>query len=227
MSRVLIALPEDLLERVRATLLWRPEIDRLVIQPDLDGLVQTIRDRRPRLLVFDGRRVDAVELVREIRADADARDVSIAALVGDRYDLQPALRDVSVNVVLSSRESEPLWDDAFQELVNVPPRRWVTMPVRVALGARPSADAEKLPLVMQNISVRGLLLQAEKPLPLGTVISLFLRLPARPDELHLVGRVVWEKSDGDVSRQGIEFLGFHGDAMGAIAQFVAAAAAAV
>jgi hypothetical protein len=220
MARVLIWLSEDLLERLRVTLLWRPEVERILLSHE-EAVLQSIRERRPRLLVVDGRRPDAAGFVRRIRADPDTRDLSIAALVGDQVEVQPTLREAGANAVLSVRESEPLWDDAFQELVNVPPRRWVKLPVQVALGPRPLATAERLEFVARNISVRGLLVETGHPLPVGAVINLFVRLPALAHELHLVGRVVWERpAEPGVLRQGVEFLGFHGDALGSIAAFV-------
>lgn len=222
MARVLIWLPEDLIARLRVTLLWRPEIDRLLVDSE-DELLRTIRDRRPKLLIIDGRRPDVMVVVRKIRSDADTRDLSIAALLGDDALDEQTLRDAGVNVVLSKQQAEPLWDDAFQELVNVPPRRWVTLPVQVALGPRPAPNVQPVEMVARNVSVRGLLIESQNPFPLGMVISIFLKLPQRVDKLHLVGRVVWERPEGsELTRQGVEFLGFHGDAMGAIAAFVAA-----
>jgi hypothetical protein len=220
MSRVLIWLSEDLLERLRVTLIWRPEVERILVS-DEEAMLRSIRERRPRLLVIDGRHGDAPTLVRRIRSDPDMRDLSIAALLGDEAEAERLLRDAGANAVLTRRQSEPLWDDAFQELVNVPPRRWVTLPVQVALGSRPAAGAERVELVARNISVRGVLVETAQPLPVGAVINLFLKLPAPAHDLHLVGRVVWERrAERDVLRQGIEFLGFHGDALGAIATFV-------
>jgi hypothetical protein len=221
MSRVLIWLSEDLLERLQATLLWRPEVERILVF-DESTMLGSIRERRPRLLVIDGRPPAAADLVRRIREDPDTRELSIAALLA--YELEPegALRDAGVNAVLSRRQSEPLWDDAFQELVNVPPRRWVTLPARVAIGPRPAVGAPRLDVIARNISVRGLLVETAQPLPVGAVINLFLTLPTTSHELHLVGRVVWERAaEPSLRRQGIEFLGFHGDALGSIAAFVA------
>jgi hypothetical protein len=223
MSRVLIWAAEDLVDRLRATLLWRPEVERILVSNE-DAMLGSIRDRRPRLLVIDGRGADVSTLIRRIRDDPDTRDLSIAALLGHELDPERRLRDAGVNAVLSRRQSDPLWDDVFQELVNVPPRRWVTLPVQVTLGPRPAPGLARIDVVARNISVRGLLVEAVKPVPVGGVINLFLTLPTTPQELHLVGRVVWERADETgIRRQGIEFLGFHGDAMGSIAAFVAAA----
>jgi hypothetical protein len=221
MSRVLIWLSEDLLERLRVTLIWRPEVERILVS-DEEAMLRSIRERRPRLLVLDGRHPGAAALVRQIREDPDTRDLSIAVLLGHEIEPENALRDAGANAVLSKRQSEPLWDDAFQELVNVPPRRWVTLRVQVALGPRPAADAPRLDLVARNISVRGVLVETGEPLPIGAVINLYLTLPTPAHNLHLVGRVVWERaSEPGLLRQGIEFLGFHGDALGSIAAFVA------
>lgn len=222
MPAVLVWLPEDLLDRLRSTLLWRPEIERLLVETE-DEMLATIRERRPRLLIFDGRRADALRLVQTVRSQPDTRDLSIAALLGEDPRAAETLRCAGVNVVLTNDQPTPLWDDAFQELVNVPPRRWVNVPVWISLGARPPADSEAIEVVARNISVRGLLIEGSRPLSFGGVLSLFVSLPGSKERLHLVGRVVWTRVDesSGLARQGIEFLGFHGDAMGAIAAFVA------
>jgi hypothetical protein len=225
MSRVIIWLSEDLLDRLRVTLLWRPEVERILVS-DEESMLRSIRERRPRLLIIDGRRPGAADLVGRIRNDLETRDLSIAALLAHEIEPESDLREAGANAVLSKRQSEPLWDDAFQELVNVPPRRWVTLPVQVAMGPRPAPGAPRVDLVARNISVRGLLVETPEPMQVGAVINLFLRLPSPAHDLHLVGRVVWERPvENGVRRQGIEFLGFHGDALGSIASFVASAGA--
>jgi len=221
MSKVLIYAPDDLQQKLRRTLLWRPEIERLFAH-DPQAVIASLRDRRPSLLVLDGRRADAIDLIRTIRADGELRAISIAALLDDAVgNLEIVLRDAGANVVLSERQVEPLWDDAIQEVVNVPPRRPVVMAVSVAVGPRPGAGQGRYDVMGRNVSVRGLLVETPRPLPSGTVVNLFFTLPASEVPLHLVGRVVWERPlGGGLTRQGIEFLGFHGDALGKIAAFV-------
>jgi CheY-like chemotaxis protein len=221
MSKVLIYAPEDLQQKLRRTILWRPEIERLFAH-DPKAVVATLCDRRPGLLIVDGRPPSVYDLIRELRSDDQTRGVSIAALLDDPPDgAELALREAGANVVLSERLSEPLWDDAIQELVNVPPRRAVDIAVSVAVGARPGPRDERFDVVARNVSVRGLLVETRRPLPSGTVVTLFFSLPASEAPLHLVGRVVWERPMGNgVAKQGVEFLGFHGDALGRIATFV-------
>jgi CheY-like chemotaxis protein len=219
--KVLIATPQDLQDKLRTTLLWRAAIDRL--SDASDGVVlDSIREKRPRLVIVDGREPGAVQLVRQIRADAGIRDISVAALLDDASaDREAELRQAGANVVLSSGLNLALWDDAFQELLNVPPRRWSTFSVGLTVGARPNPDGERFAMTALNISIRGLLVETAKPLPTGTVVNLYFNLPD-PPEVHLAGRIVWEKPGADgLSRQGVEFLGFHGDALGRIAAFVA------
>ena len=224
MSKVLIFAPEDLQQKLRRTILWRPEIERLFAH-DPPAVLATIRDRHPSLLILDGRPPSTLELVREIRANGQMKAVSIAALLDEPGGGEEiALREAGANVVLSEKLNEPLWDDALQELVNVPPRRPVDLRVSVAVGARPGPGAGRYDVLAKNISVRGLLVETPRPLPSGTVVNLFFSLPDSETPMHLVGRVVWERPGGGATRQGIEFLGFHGDALGRIASFVMAAA---
>ena len=222
MSKVLIFAPEDLQQKLRRTILWRPEIERLFAH-DHQAVMASVRDRRPSLLIVDGRPPSVLDLIRDIRSQLETRDVSIAALLDDPPGgAELTLREAGANVVLSERLNEPLWDDAIQELVNVPPRRPVTLPVSVAVGARPGPREGRYEVLAKNISVRGLLVETPRPLPSGTVVNLFFSLPASETPLHLVGRVVWERPGNGTTRQGIEFLGFHGDALGRIASFVMA-----
>lgn len=220
MSKVLIFAPEDLQQKLRRTILWRPEVERLFAH-DVPAVLATIRDRRPSLVIIDGRPPSALDVVKSIRNGAETRDVSVAALLDHPPDgAELALREAGANVVLSERLNEPLWDDALQELVNVPPRRPVELPVSVAVGARAGPREGRYQVLAKNISVRGLLVETPRPLPSGTVVNLFFNLPASEAPLHLVGRVVWERPGNGATRQGIEFLGFHGDALGRIAAFV-------
>lgn len=223
MSKVLIFAPEDLQQKLRRTILWRPEIERLFAH-DPAAVIASMRDRRPALLILDGRPPSTLDLIRQIRADDQMRGVSIAALLDEPQGGEYALRDAGANVVLSEKLNEPLWDDAIQELVNVPPRRPVDLQISVAVGARPGPGSGRYQVLARNISVRGLLVETPRPLPSGTVVNLFFSLPDSETALHLVGRVVWEKPGAGTTRQGIEFLGFHGDALGRIAAFVMAAA---
>jgi hypothetical protein len=225
MSKVLIFAPEDMQQRLRRTLLWRPEIERLFAH-DPPAVLASLRDRHPTLLMVDGRRPDVFDLIKAIRADESLRGVSIAVLLDEPPDGgELALREIGANVVLSDRQVESLWDDAIQELVNVPPRRPVALGVSLAIGSRPGPREDRYDVTALNISVRGLLVETPRPLPAGTVLNLYFNLPDSDVSLHLVGRVVWEKPvTGTVARQGIEFLGFHGDALGKIASFVMAAA---
>jgi hypothetical protein len=222
MTRVLICTPDDLQEKLRQTLLWRTEVERPAA-PDAEAILAIIRERRPRLLIVDGRGADATDLIFRIREDQDIRDISIAALFdGSSEERAVALRKAGANVVLSEWQSTPLWDDAFQELLNVPPRRWITFPVTLTIGARLTTDSPQLDAVARNVSVRGLLMESPRSIPTGTVINIFFT-PGGPPELHLVARIVWEKTaDQGKLRQGVEFLGFHGDALSRIAAFVAA-----
>ena len=224
MSRVLIFAPEDLQQKLRRTILWRPEIERLFAH-DPQAVIASLRDRRPGLLILDGRTPACLDLIRSIRGEDLVREVSIAALLDEPpVGGELALREAGANIVLSEKLNEPLWDDAFQELVNVPPRRRVELPVSVAVGARPGPREGRYDVTARNISVRGLLVETPRPLPSGTVVNLYFALPISEAPLHLVGRVVWERPGNGITKQGIEFLGFHGDALGRIASFVMAAA---
>ncbi len=222
MPRVLICTPADLQEKLRQTLLWRTEVERLSAG-DAQAILDIIRDRRPRLLIVDGRGPDATDLILRIRDDHDIREISIAALYdGSSEERAAALRKAGANVVLSEWQSTPLWDDAFQELLNVPPRRWISFPVTLTVGARLTTDSPQIEATARNVSVRGLLMETPASIAAGTVINAFFT-PGEPPELHLVARIVWQKpGENGRFRQGVEFLGFHGDALSRISAFVAA-----
>src|SRR5687767_7737139 len=97
--RVLIATPQDLQDKLRTTLLWRAAIDRL--SDSADGVVLgSIREKKPRLVIVDGREPNAAALVRQIRADPDIRDISVAALLEEASaDREAELKQAGANVV--------------------------------------------------------------------------------------------------------------------------------
>jgi hypothetical protein len=215
----------DAESRLRETLVWKPGVERLM-NDDHRAVLQSVRDRRPRLLILDGRRPETPALIRRIREQDDVRHISIAALLDGTAASaarEQALRLAGANVVLSEWQSTPVWDEAFQKLLEAPPRRWITAGVSVTVGATPVPGGERLLGTARNVSTRGILIETRQRLAVDTVVHLHFRLGDDARGLHVVGRVVWAQAGDDGTlRQGIEFAGFYEDALDRIAAFASA-----
>jgi CheY-like chemotaxis protein len=221
MPRVLLAVSDDWHVPLGESVLWRSGIERFSA-PDAASAFDMARTLKPRLLVLHADDPECSQLVRRIRADEEARNASIAVLARSPSAAQrEAFLEAGANAVLTDIDGPAVWDDRFEELLGVPQRREVRVPVAITIWSRrPSGHGADVVGVSVNISVNGLLLETAAPLPLGTSLNLSFRLPTAADELRLTGRVVWTApGPGTTSHSGVEFLGFHGRAMEAILSF--------
>jgi hypothetical protein len=223
MARVLLAVSPDWQGRLGESVLWRGGVERFLAH-DGQAVLEMARALKPRLIVLDDADLTAPGLVRRLREDPQTRPVSIAVLAhapgGSR---EAELTSAGANAVLTDVDPIGTWDDRLEELLGVPQRREVRVPVKLTIWSRretqPGADVVGVSL---NVSVTGLLVETSTPLVVGTTLNLSFRLPTTPDELRLMGRVVWTSpGPGPASRSGIEFLGFHGRTMEAILSFSA------
>jgi CheY-like chemotaxis protein len=220
--RVVVCAQEDLQPKLQTSLLGRAEIERLSAMSE-EAVLRLVREQSPRLLVLDGRAPQAPALIVRIREDQALRHISIAALLDGPSDGREAvLREAGANVVLSEWQSTPTWDEAFKNLLDIPPRRWVSFPVAIRAGAQPGAGAGDA-ATARNISVRGLLLEGRMPFAAGGLVNLTLDLGDGPP-VDILGRVVWQRPvEPGAVRHGIEFVGSHAEALIRVADFVAGA----
>src|SRR5262245_9616478 len=128
--RVLIVAARDLTPQLGDTVLWRSDIER-VFSPSLEAARETLPGLGARLVVMDADGPDgAIKFVEDVRRDPLTRCVSIAVLGrGLSIDDADALRVAGANLVLAGSVDHRAWDGSFDELLSVPHRREVRMPV--------------------------------------------------------------------------------------------------
>lgn len=222
MSRVLIVSGADLTPEFGNTVLWRRDIDR-VQAPSLDLGLEAARHLMPRLVIVDGRDTRAtLEFMRRVREDPRTRGTALAVLSrSPTLADEEAFRKAGANLVFAGEVDPFLWDTRLEELLNVPLRREARIPVHFEVWSRFAPGEEPIEGLALNISLRGILMEADEPLDVGTQLELSFTLPKDDEELHVVGRVVRDAGAHEGRpRSGIEFLILRGDARQRIQAFV-------
>jgi len=219
-TRVLIVAARDLTAQLGETVLWRSDVER-VFSPSPKAALERVASLGVRLVVMDTETRDgALHFVEELRRASLTRKVSIAVL-GRTLSLkdEDALRVAGANLVLSGRVEPKVWNGRLDELLSVPSRREVRVPVLCeawsAIGSEPPLEGWAL-----NISLRGALLEMEVPLDIGTAIALTLQLPGGA-EVRSVARVVREAGgSGTRFKSGVELLILRDDGRERLQSFI-------
>jgi len=224
MPIVLIVSNTDLTPELGETMLWRSGIERVFVTHE-DAAVATARRLRPDLVMVDGTDPrSAAALLRRLRSEPSVGDTSLAVVsrtVSVSLADEEALRRAGANLVLAGPVDPSLWDWRLTALLSVPRRKHPRIPVNFGVWsdrvpARASLEGEAL-----NISLRGLLLEADRSPDVGTQLDLWCRLPDEHEPLQAVGRVVWEaRADGGRRRSGVEFVSLHGEARSRLRHFL-------
>jgi len=222
MPKVLIVAPKDLTPELGRTVLWRSDIERL-FAADLDSGLCLARSVLPNLIVLDGVDSEGTRMfLLAIRADSAARKISLAVLgrTSSAQD-EEALRRSGANLVLSGQVDPFLWDTRLEELLNVPTRRELRLPLQFQVWSRFAPNEPPLEALALNISVRGMLVETSEPLEVGTKLDLTFTLPGQEAPLRAVGQVIREALPHEGrSRSGIEFLILRGDARSRVVNFI-------
>jgi hypothetical protein len=163
----------------------------------------------------------ALHFVEKLRRDSLTRGVSIAVL-GRNLSMkdEEALRVAGANLVLSGQVEPGACNGRLDELLSVPRRREVRVPVLCeawsSIGDEPPFEGWVL-----NLSMRGALVEMEVPLDVGTTIALALQLPGAVAEVRSMARVVRE-AGGSEGRfwSGVEFLILRGDGRERLVRFL-------
>src|SRR4029077_5630670 len=210
----------DLSADLGRTVLWRSDIER-AFAPDIDRALEAMGTIVPNLVVLDAAPADAPGAIRRLREDPETRPAAIAAVSRHPF-LADAdiLRAAGANVVIPLQADPTLWDARLDELLRVPRRREVRIPVRLETWSRVADDGDVVEGNALNISVNGLLFESPIPLEVGVKLDLRFRLPTHDGELQALGEVVRQD---DRPRSGIKFLVLRGEAREAIRTFVESA----
>jgi hypothetical protein len=206
--------------------LWRQDIDR-VFAKAADAALQMARDLLPEMVLVDGDTLPgASRLVRRLRQDDATRGLSLAAIAGrEKGAGEDALRRAGANLVLPRTVSTSAFDRRLQELLAVPRRREIRLAASLQLWCRAEPTGPLKEAVVLNLSVRGMLIETQEPLPLGTTVEIRLPLPGDGEALSLMGLVEREaERNGGGPRSGVQFLIVRDQAREKIRAFIEAEA---
>lgn len=208
MAKVLIVAGPELTALLERTVVWRSDVERLFAS-DMEGAFESARDALPNLVILDGGpQEQALDILRRFRGDGATRKMSLAVLRHSATVPEvEALRRAGANVVFAGEALPYLWDAWLEELLDVPRRRVVRVPLRLDVWSRFDAAEEPLRGTIVDISVKGMLLETAEPIEVGTKLDLSFRLPGDPIDLRLVAQVIrQEEGEAGRARSGVEFL---------------------
>jgi len=201
--RVLVVSSQDLTPVLGRTVLWRSGIDRLFSREAEQGLA-TARQALPNLVVVDGALPGANDLLHTLRSDGATRRISLAAIADT--ESEGPLRRAGANLVLPSPLEPAVWDQRLEALLDVPPRRESRLYASFHLWCRSDAGGDLHEALVLNMSVRGMLIETQEALPVGSTVDLRLTLPGA-DPVPLVGLVVrTAPAEPGRFRNGVQFL---------------------
>ncbi|HUG53840.1 MAG TPA: PilZ domain-containing protein [Vicinamibacteria bacterium] len=222
MPRVLIMSAPELVSELSGTVLWRKDVDRVFSAP---GGMERVHAVRPDLVLLGGEDTAAtLSLLRQIRADARTRAVSLGVVRRSvTLEEEEELRRAGANIIFGGQAIPYLWDKWLEELLNVPPRHEVRIPVSIAVWSHTAPGSEPSAASSLNVSVKGMLLETSELLDVGAKLDLAFTLPGHPP-VRAVAQVVREEAgfDGRLPRLGVEFLILRDGARDVIRAFVEA-----
>ena len=208
MPKVLIAASPETTAVLERTIVWRSDVERL-FAADLATAFEIACDAVPKLVILDGAPQDEVlAILRRFRNDGLTRKMSLAVLRQTATVPEvEELRRAGANVVFAGEALPYLWDAWLEELLEVPRRRVVRVPLRLDVWSRFDPTAEPLLGSIVDISVKGMLLETAEPIDVGTKLDLSFRLPGDPADLRVVAQVIrQEEGEAGRARAGVEFV---------------------
>ena len=224
MARVLIAAPPDLIAELDRSILRRSGVERvLALHPD--HAFEAVRTSRPDMVILgETEGADTCALLRRLRSDALTRAIALAVISRKppSQNEEAELRRAGANVVLTGEMVPEMSDESIDQLLDVPLRREMKVPVRFVVWSHVGPDGPALEGHSLNVSVRGLLLQTPEPVEIGSKLELSFRLPGDVEDVLAVGKVVREHPWGGGLQVGVEFLILRGTGRDRIRSWVAA-----
>jgi CheY-like chemotaxis protein len=152
-----------------------------------------------------------------LRRELPTRACSIVAVARGDFDPKDAeVLEVGANAVLRLPVA-PEWDVRLTRLVSVPGRR----DVRIAVGfkVRGLWGEVPIPALALNLSLHGMLAEAQTELQVGDEIGLSFEVPTSPVAISGTGRVVRKAGP---TRVGLEFVELDGESPQELGAFLAA-----
>jgi CheY-like chemotaxis protein len=174
--KVLVVGPDSLSGELAATVLGRPDIERVHVANASDVLAAA-ESVHPHMVVLDLPGAEACALAEQLRENEGTRPTAIVALSRARPEAEAELKNSGINVVIPLPIDPFLWDRRLEELLSVPARRLHKIPVKLRDWSRFVASADEDEGLVLNIGARGVLLETTRDLELGSKVGLSFNLP--------------------------------------------------
>lgn len=173
MAVVLICSTRPLERDLQDTVLFRSGIERQLVRSAAE--VQTRLAAGSVALLCIHRQVPGIEaLIKALRRSPTLKRVSIIVFSEDDFDpSEVEVLEAGANAILRLPPGDD-FDDRVGRLIEVPSRRDVRLPVRLQVAAS-SGFGATVPVLAQNISSSGVLIESNHPLNMGDEVSVALR----------------------------------------------------
>lgn len=174
MSGILICASESVEHALRASPVWRNDLERAVARSATDALAQA-GVLKPRLIVVDRDLQLSEFLVRQLRTREASRGASILIVaVGEMSTDELGLLDAGANAVLRLPPG-PEWDARVEALLCVPTRKDARIDVNLRLAGE--AEDEAIRGRALNVSATGMLVETAVALSVSSQVRFRLELP--------------------------------------------------
>jgi len=172
---------------------------------------------RPDVILVDGRMPEAATCVSQLRHDPATRTVSIVAIGSDELGASDLdLLDSGANAILRL-PSNPDWDDRLYRLIHVPLRRATRFEIHLQVDAGFGPEGEGFRGYGINLSVNGMLFEAERSLHVGDDLYFAFQLPGSSAIVEGSGTVT---RFAGARQYGLELTHVKGDGRQRIRTFV-------
>ena len=206
MTSVLIVGDPEVPDGLERSVLWRESVRRRSVRPD--EALEAFRSEKPTLVLAVARNAEDLEWIGSLReATSELGSGCVGMVDGDQQsELYDALARSGVGTILSSPYEPVLWESRLEQLLSVPARRSIRLPVRLRVWARADGGSAFAGTTV-DLSVHGMLVSADRPVPIGSKLDVRLEAPGSDSGIEVIGEIVRHRSSehGDV-QLGIEFV---------------------
>jgi CheY-like chemotaxis protein len=213
--RAAVAAPSDLARELGGTVLFRSNVERIVVS-GVEEVRRLADEGRLDVVVVDSALPGAAGLVAALRQDPVTRSTAIVALGRWEFGFDHLdLLEAGANAILPLPPGHD-WDDRLMRLVHVPVRRGTRFPVDLAIDGGLASGLRFTGRAL-NLSVHGLLLECAQPLQVGDDLRLSFAVPGGEALIRGTGTVVRAPAP---DRFGVELTHVDGDGRVRIKRYV-------
>jgi CheY-like chemotaxis protein len=173
MAVVLICTSRSLDRDLQGTVLFRSHIEREVVRSTSE-VERRLAQGKVALLCIHRETPGIEVLIRNLRKSPTLKRISIVVFSEDDFDpSEIEVLEAGANAILRLPPGDD-FNERVGRLIEVPSRRDVRLPVRLQVAAS-SGFGATVPVLAQNLSATGLLIESNHPLNMGDEVSLALR----------------------------------------------------